>query len=130
MSIEDELKQHILQKYKSIRAFTQEINMPYSTLDTMFKRGIQGASVSNVIKICRVLEIDIDALDDGIIKEKQYFPKNNNTIQPTLSTEHQEVLSAYDNAELHDKNLARMALRLPTLKEDTEFGEDTNFKTS
>jgi dolichol kinase len=68
LNVENALKQYILDKYKSIRAFTQEIEIPYSTLDTMFKRGIQGASVSNVIKICNALDIDIDKLNEGVIE--------------------------------------------------------------
>ena len=38
---EDLLKEVILDKYKSIREFTQEIGMPYSTVDTILKRGIR-----------------------------------------------------------------------------------------
>ena len=38
---EDLLKDLILEKYKSIREFTQEIDMPYSTVDTILKRGIR-----------------------------------------------------------------------------------------
>ena len=46
MNIEERLKQLILSKYKSIRAFTKEVNIPYSTVDTMLKRGISGTNNS------------------------------------------------------------------------------------
>ena len=69
MTIEDKLKEYILSKYKSIRAFTQEADIPYSTVDTMFKRGIMGMSVQNVIKMCRVLSLDVDKLAEGIIEQ-------------------------------------------------------------
>lgn len=68
MTIEDKLKEYILSKYKSIRAFTQEADIPYSTVDTMFKRGLMGMSVQNVIKLCHALNIDVDKLADGLIE--------------------------------------------------------------
>lgn len=68
MSIEDKLKFLILNKYHSIREFTQEIDMAYSTLDSILKRGIGNSSVTNVIKICKALGISADALADGEIK--------------------------------------------------------------
>ena len=68
LSIEMELKQYILTKYKSIRAFTQEAEIPYSTFDTMIKRGISGTGVNTVTKICKTLEIDLKSLADGKIE--------------------------------------------------------------
>ena len=67
---EDLLKEKILSEYKSIREFTQKIEMPYSTLDTILKRGIRNASVDNVIRICDFLEISTDALINGRIERK------------------------------------------------------------
>lgn len=68
LTIEMELKQYILSKYKSIRAFTQEAEIPYSTFDTMIKRGISGTGVNTVTKICKTLEIDLKSLADGKIE--------------------------------------------------------------
>ena len=68
--IEDELKSLIIDKYKSIRAFTVSVDMPYSTVDSIFKRGIKKASVDNIIKICNELEISADALVEGSITYK------------------------------------------------------------
>lgn len=90
LSIEMELKQYILTKYKSIRAFTQEAEIPYSTFDTMIKRGISGTGVNTVTKICKTLEIDLKSLADGRIEplvnktvnNKNYIKlENNNPIQ-------------------------------------------------
>lgn len=67
---EDLLKEKILSEYKSIREFTQKIEMPYSTLDTILKRGIRNASVDNVIRICDFLGISTDALINGRIERK------------------------------------------------------------
>lgn len=67
MTIEDRLKELILSKYKSIREFTTDIDIPYSTLDTILKRGIRKANVDNIIKICESLNISADSLANGEI---------------------------------------------------------------
>lgn len=67
MTIEERLKDLILSKYKSIREFTNTIQIPYSTLDTILKRGIRNSNVDNVIKICESLNISADALANGDI---------------------------------------------------------------
>lgn len=71
---EDKLKEYILTKYKSIREFTVAVNMPYSTIDSIFKRGIRKASIDNIIKICDFLNISVDALIEGIIEPKSPQP--------------------------------------------------------
>lgn len=67
MTIEEKLKDLILKRYHSIREFTIEIDIPYTTVDSIFRRGIGNSSVSNVIKICKALRISADALADGEI---------------------------------------------------------------
>ena len=67
MTTEEKLKDLILKRYYSVREFTIEIGMPYSTMDSIFKRGIGNSSVSNIIKICKALRISADALADGEI---------------------------------------------------------------
>lgn len=65
--LEEELKALILTRYKSIREFTTKINMPYSTMDSVLKRGVNKANITNIIKICRELNIDTEKLADGEI---------------------------------------------------------------
>lgn len=67
--LEQKLKDYILSRYKSIREFALNIEMPYSTIDTILKRGINKASVGNILKICQSLGISADALADGEITE-------------------------------------------------------------
>lgn len=67
MTIEEKLKELILIHYHSIREFTIEIDIPYTTLDSIFRRGIGNSGVNNVIKICKALGISTDALADGEI---------------------------------------------------------------
>lgn len=76
MTVEEQLKQEILSKYKSIRAFTTTINIPYSTLDSVFKRGISNAGVSTMIKVFDALELDIESVQTGTLQRKPANGKN------------------------------------------------------
>lgn len=67
MTTEEKLKAYILTKYKSIREFTQAIDLPYSTMSTILKRGIENSNVQNIIRICQALEISTDDLAEGRI---------------------------------------------------------------
>lgn len=60
--IENKIKDMILEKYGSIRRFANKIQVPYTTIDTIFKRGLLNANVLTVIKICNELDIDINEL--------------------------------------------------------------------
>lgn len=63
--LEDKLKNLIIDKYGSVRQFSFKINIPYTTVDSILKRGIDNSNVGNVIKICKALDISIDSLLDG-----------------------------------------------------------------
>lgn len=79
MTAEDKLKDLILKRYHSIREFTIANDIPYTTIHSIFKRGIGNSSVSNIIKICKALNISADALADGEIspiKERPSAPAN------------------------------------------------------
>jgi len=67
MTTEDKLKDLILRRYQSIREFTIAIDIPYTTMDSIFRRGVGNSSVNNIIKICKALGISADALADGNI---------------------------------------------------------------
>ena len=58
MNREERLRNLILDRYVSLRQFSLEADIPYSTLLTMLSRGIGGASFDAVIQICRKLGID------------------------------------------------------------------------
>ena len=67
MTTEEKLKELILTKYNSLREFTLTIDIAYSTFDSIMRRGIQNATINNVIKICSALHISADALANGEI---------------------------------------------------------------
>jgi len=66
-SIEEQLKELILTKYKSIREFANEIGIPYTTMDSILKRGVRNANITNILKITKALNIDTEQLALGII---------------------------------------------------------------
>ncbi|MCD7919504.1 MAG: hypothetical protein LUG45_05425 [Clostridiales bacterium] len=70
MTIEEQLKEEILSKYKSVRAFTSAINIPYSTLDSVFKRGISGAGIGTMLKVFDALDLDIESISGGTLFHK------------------------------------------------------------
>lgn len=103
---EDKLKEYILTKYKSIREFTVAVNMPYSTIDSIFKRGIRKASIDNIIKICDFLNISVDALIEGIIEPK--------SSQPHTRAAH------FDGTEYTEEQLDRIEAFAKFIKQEDE----------
>ena len=66
--IENKIKSLIISRYGSLSSFCERINLPYSTVDSILKRGIAKANVLNVIKICNELGLSVDSLKHGIIE--------------------------------------------------------------
>lgn len=62
MQVEYILKGMIIEKYGSVSEFSKRIGMANSTLTTILKNGVHSASVDNVIKICKALDISTDEL--------------------------------------------------------------------
>ena len=59
------IKNLILEKYKTLKNFSEIVDIPQSTLSTMFKNGIGGTSIDTIIKICKELNISIDTISDN-----------------------------------------------------------------
>lgn len=78
MTSTEKLKHYIERKYASVREFTIAIDMPYTTLHSIFKRGIENSSVSNITKICDALNISIQDLINNEIKPCSATISNNN----------------------------------------------------
>ncbi len=64
MTREEKIKQIIKDKGFSLKAFAIYADIPYTTLYSMLERGIGKASVDNVIKVCRALNIQLEDLED------------------------------------------------------------------
>ncbi|MEQ3340141.1 hypothetical protein [Clostridium butyricum] len=98
-TIENQLKELILTKYKSLREFTLKIEMPYSTFDTILKRGVNKANIINIIRICNELNISADKLAEGIIENNSLTTNNN------LSKEETTLLENYNNSNYEGKKM-------------------------
>ncbi|MBQ2828492.1 MAG: helix-turn-helix domain-containing protein [Clostridia bacterium] len=58
MNRELKLRNMILDNYVSLRQFSIEADIPYSSLMTLLSRGVGGASFDTVVQICKKLNID------------------------------------------------------------------------
>lgn len=63
--LEEKIRKLIIEKYGSVRQFAFKIDVPYTTVDTILKRGIDNSNVGNVIKMCKALNISVESLIDG-----------------------------------------------------------------
>ncbi len=79
-SVEERLKELILSRYKSVREFTTLIDMPYSTFDSILKRGVSNSNIANILKICAALNIDAEALAAGEIVDKKNVSESPSTL--------------------------------------------------
>lgn len=69
--IEKKIKALIILEYGSVKAFADKINVPYTTIDTILKRGLLKSNVLNVLKICEALDIDTNELiNNKIVRRK------------------------------------------------------------
>ena len=125
MTAEEKLKELILSRYQSIREFTIAIDIAYSTFDTIMKRGIRNANVSNVIKICNALHISADALADGEIATVTFVSNEINTAPLQFET----VIKDFKTYLLsHDLTIDGKALNPEIVNEFNrylDFGLDT-----
>ena len=67
MTIEQKLKDYIIEKYGSVRQFVIQNDLVYGSVDSILRRGIRNATWDNVKATCNALKIDVDALADGEI---------------------------------------------------------------
>lgn len=80
----ERLKNIIEEKGYSVMSLSRESGVPYTTIRSMIERNLTNASIDNVIKICRVLGIDVESLIDqrnGVVAEK----KTSYITKPTIS---------------------------------------------
>ena len=63
MTREDFIKSLIKSHGYTLKAFAQQISMPYTTLLSILNGSIGGAAMDNVLKICHALNVRIEELD-------------------------------------------------------------------
>ena len=95
MTSEEYLKQLIIEDSGTLKDFAKKINMPYTTLYSI-SRNVGGASIDNILKICKVLGISADDLAEmeGVEDTPKGYYTNNET------AEYAEMLRTRPNARL------------------------------
>lgn len=95
MTREEYLKQLIIEDAGTLKDFAKKINMPYTTLYSI-SRNVGGASIDNILKICKVLGISADDLAEmeGVEDTQKGYYTNNET------AEFAEYLRTRPNARL------------------------------
>lgn len=75
--VSQDLKNLIIEKYGSLSKFAEKIGMPWTTLDSVLRKGVNNSNISNINKICQELQISTDELSKGnIISAKEYINFN------------------------------------------------------
>lgn len=72
MTLEDKMRELINNKFGSVRQFSLEADIPYTTVLSILDRGIMNSKTQNVLKMCKVLGIKTNNLlqiDESIIDE-------------------------------------------------------------
>ena len=101
--IENKLKEMIIEKYGSLAKFANEIDMSWTTLDSILKRGILKANIVNVLKITNKLGIDTEQLGKGEIVKSVDFYYQKDPESPGLLIEHKPSRDASEQGVSMDQ---------------------------
>ena len=99
--VEADLKQLIIDRFGSLSKFSEVIDMPWTTLDGVIKRGVNKANITSLIKICEGLNIDCESLYYGRLLPKQDMLK-----EDPLSEKEQMHIKKYRALSEHGKKMA------------------------
>lgn len=99
--VEADLKQLIIDRFGSLSKFSEVIDMPWTTLDGVIKRGVNKANITSLIKICEGLNIDCESLYYGRLLPKQDMLK-----EDPLSEKEQMHIKKYRLLSEHGKKMA------------------------
>lgn len=105
MTIEDKVKDLILSKYKSVREFSIDHEIPYTTIKSMLTRGIGNSSIGNVIKMCKALNISVDALANGKIETRFESAPNQTNDVTDIINDTKSRLSYADTLTINGKEI-------------------------
>lgn len=61
-TLSEVLKSEILKKYQNIKQFSDASGIPYMTISSVLKRGVENSVFGTVLRICNALNISIDGL--------------------------------------------------------------------
>lgn len=90
LSIESELKDYIMSKFRTLKDFSEASGVPLSTLSTILGKSIKKANMSTIIAICDTLNISADELFNGRIVQRK------NVEQVSLTNEQFDLLNNFN----------------------------------
>ena len=103
---EEKIKEMIILRYGSVSRFAEKINLPYTTVDTILRRGLLKSNVLNVLTICKELDINIDTLNEDDTNDCSNAPVESKQITPKkFEYEVKELLDKTDNISEQEKSL-------------------------
>lgn len=119
MNREEFLRSLIESKYKSVKAFSEVINIPYTTIRSILERGVGRAGVDTIISICKGLNISPEQLTEDF--------KTNEAVANTLSAMYsldnprQEKVYLFASKQLEEQNNNIVNLQSSRKKEEKEI---------
>lgn len=96
MTLEEQLKREILNRYKSIREFSAMTGIPYSTVDSVLKRGIKNSGVGTVIRIFSFLDIDIESISSETLKHLNTSVETKTSPSAAEAAPGEEIIKLFD----------------------------------
>lgn len=105
MSIEDQLKSRIIDKYGSINSFAKQCNLPATTIYSVIQRGIKKAGIGTVIRIFDVLNLEVKSIDDGVLTET-----TNRSTDNENTPEEKSVIKKYRTLDEYGKDAVNCIL--------------------
>ncbi len=113
-TVKDAIAKNILfyrkKKKMSQKELAERIGVNNSAISN-WENGINSIDIETLFKVCKELEISIDTVFGNETVEK---------VSSNVSLEQQELLTAYEHADLQHKNIARMALGLDYIEAETD----------
>lgn len=85
MTKEEYVKMLISNSGHTVKSFAASIDLPYTTLLSMLSRGLGGASIDNVIRVCKGLSItveDLQCVEEDERKDSSTFQHFENNFSP------------------------------------------------
>ena len=110
MTVEERLKELIIEKYGTMKDFTDKIGIPNSTFANILRRGVQNANVLTIIKICQALCISTDDLAEGRIVPTSRIIPQPKRIEDIIFNTKQELLNA-EHLTLDDQTISEDELK-------------------
>lgn len=120
-STETRIKEIIIDRYGSVKKFCETIGMPWTTLDSILKRGIANSNITNVMKITKELKVDTESLASGIILNSVGTKINKaGTMESPKIMQYYEMLNDIGKHEA-TKRVEELTLVPRYVKEDTNY---------